>query len=132
MVKKIEYIAFEDKICPPDWRVEAISVETGDVYITIFSGPDSEKRAVEYAAIKNGKLMVAKPATPSVPSLAPNSLPPAPPRTDEFQIILENGIRLRILPSELRWKYDEHRKTISARPKPAIERIGIAVEKEKV
>ena len=36
-----------------DWKVEAIDFEgDGDCFVTIFCGPDSEKRAREYAEWK--------------------------------------------------------------------------------
>jgi hypothetical protein len=35
-----------------EWRVEAIT-EEGQVLVTLFSGPDAERRAREYAAWKN-------------------------------------------------------------------------------
>jgi hypothetical protein len=50
--KPLEYEAFEDKEEPPDWRVEAIG-EDGEVYVTIFTGEDQERRAREYAAVMN-------------------------------------------------------------------------------
>jgi hypothetical protein len=46
----MEYVALEDKVEPPDWRVEAIG-EDGEVYVTIFTGPDPERRARQYAAL---------------------------------------------------------------------------------
>ena len=40
---------------PDEWRVEAIDYDNeGQVYVTIFSGPKAEERAVEYASFKNG------------------------------------------------------------------------------
>lgn len=38
-----------------DWRVEHINIESGDVFIAIFSGPLAEDRAREYARFKNGQ-----------------------------------------------------------------------------
>lgn len=40
---------FPDKKFPNDWHVEAIDTKTGDIFQTVFSGPDSDKRAREYA-----------------------------------------------------------------------------------
>jgi len=47
------YEAFTDKVLfPREWRVEAIS-DDGDCYVTIFTGPDAQQRAEEYAEWKN-------------------------------------------------------------------------------
>jgi hypothetical protein len=44
----------EDKRNRGDWRVEAVDFEKeGHVYVTIFSGPQAQERAEEYAALKN-------------------------------------------------------------------------------
>jgi hypothetical protein len=52
----MEWMEFEDKNNPGDWRVEAIDYENeGVVYVTIFSGPEARERAREYAAIKNAQ-----------------------------------------------------------------------------
>jgi hypothetical protein len=48
------YVAFQDQIHPDDWRVEGIGSD-GEVYVTIFSGPDVEQRAREYAYWQNTK-----------------------------------------------------------------------------
>lgn len=50
--KPLAFEAFEDKEEPPDWRVEAIG-DDGEVYVTIFTGEDPERRAREYAALMN-------------------------------------------------------------------------------
>ncbi len=55
----MEYEAVEDQQFPGMWRAEAVDygspVGTGDgeVYVVIFSGPNSEGRAREYAIWKN-------------------------------------------------------------------------------
>ncbi len=50
------YEAFEDKIYAPDWRVEATDeAGEGDIFVTLFSGPDARFRAEEYAAWKNSQ-----------------------------------------------------------------------------
>ena len=46
----MNYEVIPDSISPGDWRVEAINdVGEGEVYVAIFSGPDAEQRAREYA-----------------------------------------------------------------------------------
>jgi hypothetical protein len=48
------YEIVESRDTPDEWRVEAIDHEgDGEVYVAIFSGPDAEARAREYAAFKN-------------------------------------------------------------------------------
>jgi hypothetical protein len=48
---------------PPSWTVEAVNTDgEGGVDVTIFSGPDAEKRAAEYAAWKYGTWRPARAA----------------------------------------------------------------------
>ncbi len=66
----MEWECFEDMKNKGDWRVEAIDFDNeGEVYVTIFSGRGSRKRAHEYAAIKNvqenRRLPAAKPISPN-------------------------------------------------------------------
>jgi hypothetical protein len=66
----MEWECFEDMKNKGDWRVEAIDFDNeGAVYVTIFSGPGSRKRAREYAAIKSAqedrRLPAAKPLSPN-------------------------------------------------------------------
>lgn len=49
----LKYEAFQDRENPSDWRVEAIDVKAGDVYIAIFMAPGARDRAIEYAEFKN-------------------------------------------------------------------------------
>ena len=44
----LTYTVFEDKVWPDMWRVEAVGGE-GECYVTIFSGPNAEQRARDYA-----------------------------------------------------------------------------------
>ena len=45
---------YEVKQDGSEWRVEAIDYESeGEVYVAIFSGPQSQERAEEYADVKN-------------------------------------------------------------------------------
>ncbi len=54
----MRYEAFEDKLVPGQWRVEAINHDDdGECYVTIFTGPESERRAKEYASLKNGSAL---------------------------------------------------------------------------
>ncbi len=43
----------QDRNSPNDWRVEAIDIKTGDIYVAVFSGPLAQVRATEYANLKN-------------------------------------------------------------------------------
>jgi hypothetical protein len=50
----MQYEVVEDALHPGDYRVEAIDADgEGEVYTTIFVGPDAETRAEEYAGWKN-------------------------------------------------------------------------------
>lgn len=50
----VRYEAFQDKADAETWRVEGIDYDNdGVVYVTLFLGPDAEKRAREYATFKN-------------------------------------------------------------------------------
>jgi len=49
----MEYEVFADKKYHNDWRVEAVDSE-GACFVTIFSGPNAESRAHEYATWKAG------------------------------------------------------------------------------
>lgn len=49
----LQFETVKDKENPVDWRVEAIDIKAGDVYVAIFCGPLAEQRAIEYAAFKN-------------------------------------------------------------------------------
>jgi hypothetical protein len=50
----LEYEVVADPITADEFRVEAIDYEEdGEVYVTIFSGPESKSRAEEYARWKN-------------------------------------------------------------------------------
>jgi hypothetical protein len=52
------YEAVQDATCLDCWRVEAIDfANEGVCYVAIFSGPNAEQRAREYADWKNASLM---------------------------------------------------------------------------
>jgi hypothetical protein len=53
VVPALQYNAIQDKENPSDWRVEAIDIKAGDVYVAVFCGPLAEQRAMEYASFKN-------------------------------------------------------------------------------
>jgi hypothetical protein len=46
---------FADKDFPNDWHVEAIDKDSGDIFVALFSGPEAEKRAREYAEWQEAK-----------------------------------------------------------------------------
>jgi hypothetical protein len=51
------YEVLEDREEPGLWRVEAINeAGEGEVYVTLFSGPDARARAEAYAAWKSGAI----------------------------------------------------------------------------
>ena len=49
------YEVAQDITNPNDWIVEGFDPKAGDVFVAIFSGPESEERAVEYASFKNSQ-----------------------------------------------------------------------------
>jgi hypothetical protein len=50
----MNYEVFADKTTRGMWRVEAINhANEGECFVTLFSGPNSQQRAEEYAAWKN-------------------------------------------------------------------------------
>lgn len=57
----MNYEVAKDRELMDTWRVEAVNEQgDGEVYVAIFSGPDAEDRAREYADWKNGVLELAK------------------------------------------------------------------------
>ena len=53
---RVAYEVIAAEGTPDEFRVEGIDYEhEGVVYVTIFSGPDAELRAREYARFKNGQ-----------------------------------------------------------------------------
>ena len=126
--QKVEYIPFADQQVEGDWRVEAIDNASGECFIAIFSGPDCERSAVEYAAFKNGKLMLPAQAEPPMPlNPAPEPVAFSP---EAFQVVVKQGFEIVVRPKDLNWSFNAHLNRLSATPKPAIERIG-AVKKGK-
>lgn len=50
----IHYDAVPDKLEPGAWRVEGINYKRdGEVYVAVFTGPEADVRALEYASFKN-------------------------------------------------------------------------------
>ena len=50
----MEHEVVEDRTCPGLWRVEAVNrAGDGEIYVTVFYGPQAKDRAEEYAAWKN-------------------------------------------------------------------------------
>ena len=46
---------FADKEFPNDWHVEIIEQDSGDIFVAVFSGPEAEERAREYAQWQESK-----------------------------------------------------------------------------
>lgn len=51
MMAKLTYEVVADRLYPNNWRVEAIDTEA--IFVALFSGPEAENRARDYAAWKN-------------------------------------------------------------------------------
>lgn len=57
----MHYEVAKDRTMMDTWRVEAMNERgDGEVYVAIFSGPDAEARAHEYADWKNGARELSK------------------------------------------------------------------------
>jgi hypothetical protein len=50
---KLQYSSIQDKEFQEEWRVEALDMRSGDVFVAVFSGPLAKDRANEYADFKN-------------------------------------------------------------------------------
>ncbi len=55
----MQYEVMADPEFPNDWRVEAIDRKSGDIYVAVFSGPDAEQRAREYAEWQQSRKLAA-------------------------------------------------------------------------
>lgn len=51
----LKFEAVQDRTSPNDWRVEAIDIKAGDVFVALFCGPSAQERAEEYARFKNSQ-----------------------------------------------------------------------------
>lgn len=51
----LKFESLRDKESPSEWRVEALDIKAGDVYVAIFCGPEAQERAEEYARFKNAQ-----------------------------------------------------------------------------
>jgi hypothetical protein len=57
----MQHEVVKDRTMLDSWRVEAINFQgDGEVYVAIFSGPDAEKRARDYADWQNGVRELAR------------------------------------------------------------------------
>ena len=53
----------ERRDTPGAWGVEAVNVDgDGEIYMAVFSGPDAERRARDYAVLIQGGRMLQKPS----------------------------------------------------------------------
>lgn len=112
----LKYTAFQDREAPADWRVEALDELTNGCYIAVFGGLDAEYRANEYAAFKNGKHPVFKPA---IPDLAP----PVKQVDEKITIKVQDGQEVSFVPSTLDWSWNNTKKSITGKQKPLIDFI---------
>jgi hypothetical protein len=54
-VREVQTTVFADKEFPNDWHVEMIDQDSGDIFVAVFSGPEAEERAREYANWQGSK-----------------------------------------------------------------------------
>ena len=126
---KIDYMVFQDKQFPEDWRVEG-NREDGTCEIAIFGGPDAEMRANEYGSFKNRTHPLFNAPKPA--AKAKFAQPPPEPSEytkEKLTVTVQEGREIVLYLSGLRWSYDEKRKTVSARPKSPIERVDKSAPK---
>lgn len=56
----MDWEAIPDRQYPDHWRVEAVNYAgDGEVYVAVFSGPDAQERAQEYADWKDAAVTAA-------------------------------------------------------------------------
>lgn len=95
----IEYIAFEDKEVPGDWRVEAMSANNEPI-VAIFAGYGAKQRAEAYAIWMNGKWREAP--------------------QDRLRVKTTDGRDVLIVLSGVEWVQNAKRNEITARTKSNI------------
>ena len=111
---KLEYKVMADKEFEGAWRVEALDVKSGDIFIAIFAGPDSERLANEYSAFRNGKHPAAKPEVITIPTAAPL------PDKDSLVLTLKTGEVISLNLKSTEWSKDPRNKNaVIGKPKPA-------------
>ena len=115
---KLEYKVMADKEFEGAWRVEALDAKSGDIFIAIFAGPDSERLANEYSAFRNGKHPAGKPEVITIPTAAPL------PDNGSLVLTLKTGEEISIIPKDMIWAWDKRKKSVVATPKPAIQRLS--------
>jgi hypothetical protein len=120
--KRIEYHAMEDTLLvvegfPPQWRVEAMNPDTGEVYIALFDGPGAQMRAVEYAKFKNG-LMLTPLETGLTLVKTGTNIPLA--TTGKLAIRTEAGDEMILYLDGIYWTQDKKRRTVTAHERGSI------------
>ncbi len=115
-MSKSEYKVFADREFEGAWRAETLSEDSNEVCLAIFSGPDSERLAHEYAAFRSGKHPAAQVPQTAVPPVVPQ---------DTLLLTLETGDNILIRPRDFLWAFNPRcKKGLTASPKPAIEFIS--------
>ena len=108
----LSYQAFEDKEVPGEWRVEAVNRQTGEAFIAIFTGPQCQARAAEYASFKNQLLSGAVPA----PSPTPAPRPPQKALSGEILTLsVQDGQVVELHMPVIRWTWNERMKSVTGR-----------------
>ncbi len=113
---KLEYKVMADKEFEGAWRVEALDTKSGDIFIAIFAGPDSERLANEYSAFRNGKHPAAKPevVTPPVPATTFTK------DNESLVLTLKTGEVISLNLKSTEWSKDPRNKSaVIGKPKPA-------------
>ncbi len=121
-MSKLQFKTFPDKEYQDSWRVEALDETTGEVYIALFSGPESDRLAHEYEAFKNGR----HPAAP--PAAVPVSVESTPAEPETALIYMKDGGRFVIRPKDLEGTFSKRWNSLTLKPRPAMQRLGARKE----
>jgi len=117
-MSKFEFKTFEDIEFEGAWRSETRDIDSGEIFIALFSGPDSERRAHEYTAFVSGKHPIAKPVVPEPPPVQTDL-----PIQDALELTLQNGDEISSRISNFLWNINPRCKGgFTATPKPAFVR----------
>jgi|SRR5208282_621025 len=112
-MSKLEFKTFVDIEFEGCWRSETRDVDSKEVFIALFSGPDSERRAFEYTAFVSGKHPAVKPVFPPPVQIAL-------PVQDALVVTLQNGDDIDSRISNFLWDINPRCKGgLIATPKPA-------------
>lgn len=128
MAQPLKYESMADQQVQGDWRVEAYDEASGQTYIAIFTGPNSEARAAEYAALKNGthpifeKLKEAKAVLANRTEPVPASVSEEKEKkTGSMIVVTDTGAKVKIKLNAGTWHISRGSRNITFKPFPVVE-----------